>query len=372
MENKKAFRLFPERYGYFPHIFSIYLFFPLYYLWQAPPVERVIGYVMFAAFVVSYRQIYYAKRSFVAWVLLQLTIIFILAAFYQMSYVYMGFFPANFIGMARTRQQFFALYLAFAGMIGMAFLIQWPSLEWSTSTVVSFLPTLILMFLFPIAGRGAQKQIELRRQLRQANEQIEELVKREERQRIARDLHDTLGHTLSLITLKSELVTKLIPKNPEQAQQEARDISQTSRAALKQVRELVSDMRATTIEEEIVQARAILEAAGISFAYERDGDGGFPLFTQNMLAMCLREAVTNVVKHSKATMCAVKLTVKAGEAVLFVEDNGVGRSCEDYSGNGLKGMEERLSFLEGALQFLSREKGTALRVTVPIIVRQDV
>ena len=85
----------------------------------------------------------------------------------------------------------------------------------------------------------------------QANEQIKELIKREERVRIARDLHDTLGHTLSLITLQSQLVQRLAEKHPERAKAEAKEIEMTSRSALRQVRELVSDMRAITIAEEL-------------------------------------------------------------------------------------------------------------------------
>ncbi|MCB6771060.1 histidine kinase, partial [Veillonella atypica] len=108
---------------------------------------------------------------------------------------------------------------------------------------------------------------ELERKLDQANQRIAELIKREERVRISRDLHDKLGHTLSLLTLKSQLVQRLISIDTERAQQEAKEIELTSRAVLKQVRELVSDLRTITIAEELVQIQQILRAANFTYQY---------------------------------------------------------------------------------------------------------
>lgn len=170
----------------------------------------------------------------------------------------------------------------------------------------------MLVSPFGIKSLGRRKILE--KQLDQANEVIEELVKREERMRIARDLHDTMGHTLSLITLKSQLVERLVAKDPERAQAEAREIQRTSRAALRQVRELVSEMRAVTVAEELAEAGKMLRAAEI--VLEVQGEVSLedvPDLTQNILSLCIKEAVTNIVKHSQATRCRIGIALTEGQ-----------------------------------------------------------
>ena len=211
------------------------------------------------------------------------------------------------------------------------------------------------------------RRLELEQELDQAHKQIEELVKREERVRIARDLHDTLGHTLSLLTLKSQLVQRLTTVDPERARMEAKEIETTSRAALKQVRVLVSDMRATTIAEELVNTQQILRAAGITYQYKGDVDfSRIPPFTQNIVGMCVCEAVTNVVKHSHATHCSIAIELSAEKMKIVVRDDGIGVGKNNLLGNGLKGMKERLALMDGSLT-LSNHHGAVLEMTVPII-----
>jgi two-component system sensor histidine kinase DesK len=129
--------------------------------------------------------------------------------------------------------------------------------------------------------------MELEQELDEANQQIKELVKREERVRIARDLHDTLGHTLSLLTLKSQLVQRTIASDPERARKEAREMETTSRAALKQVRELVSDMKTATIAEELIHIQQILRAADITFEYMGGSDFSISLLSHKTLSACV-------------------------------------------------------------------------------------
>src|SRR5690606_14536112 len=158
--------------------------------------------------------------------------------------------------------------------------------------------SLIVVILLPFNTDNQKKQGELEDQLEDANKRISELVKLEERQRIARDLHDTLGQKLSLIGLKSDLARKLIPENPKQAQSEILDVQQTARTALKEVREMVTQMRGTRLEEEMFRVEQILKAAEIESHIEGDPKlENTSLLTENVLSMCLKEAITNVVKH---------------------------------------------------------------------------
>jgi two-component system sensor histidine kinase DesK len=219
------------------------------------------------------------------------------------------------------------------------------------------------------------KQQQLQRDLKQANERIEELIKREERMRISRDLHDTLGHTLSLITLKSQLVTRLIDRDPEKALMEAREIEQTSRAALRQVRELVTGMRTLTVMEELRASERMLESAGIQ--YKAEGDfrvEGISGLTQNILSMCLKEAVTNIVKHSRADACTIAIEQTSSEIRLAISDNGIGWNSssegEPKDGNGLTGMKERLSLIDGSVE-LSSSNGMVVQIRIPIVIKNE-
>ncbi len=135
--------------------------------------------------------------------------------------------------------------------------------------------------------------------LRVANEEIEHLAKVAERERIARDLHDLLGHTLSLITLKAELARKLVDRDPQRAKQEMQDVEQTSRAALADVREAITGYRGQGLAAELIQARRTLETAGITVDCDASEVALSPA-QETVLALALREAVTNVVRHAQA------------------------------------------------------------------------
>lgn len=368
MIEKKQFELFPKHMGFFPYMWFVYLAFPIYGLTNESGWKLILGSGMLVIFVIAYRQLYFVEKTFILWACIQMVIVFLFGVFYNPYFIYLGFFTANAIGFTPTKKAFRLLVLSLGTMIVTFVLVY--SKNFTLTSIFGSLPMFILMLITPFAMRNFNQKKVLRHQLSEANEQIKDLVKREERQRIARDLHDTLGHTLSLITLKSQLVEKLIVKNPERASIEAKEITQTSRTALKQLRELISDMRMITIEEELEQIKAILQAANISLEVkQKASSGALSPLEQNILGMCLREAVTNVVKHSKATECTVSLFETQGELVLQVKDNGVGLQAQSHDGNGILGMKERLALIDGALELDETHPGTMLTVKVPIVIR---
>ena len=282
--------------------------------------------------------------------------------------IFFGFFTASAMGFAPSKKAFRVLLCLLVVMLGAFVFINMNQL--TPTSLINIVPMFILMLLTPFGMRNFNQKKILRNQLNEANEQIKDLVKREERQRIARDLHDTLGHTLSLITLKSQLVEKLIVKNPERASVEAKEITQTSRTALKQLRELISDMRMITVEEELEQIKAILQAANIELEIKQETSASsLSPIEQNILGMCLREAVTNVVKHSKATHCTVSLLESQGELILTVKDNGIGLADQNHDGNGIRGMKERIALIDGFVELGTINPGTLLTVKVPVVIR---
>lgn len=371
-DKMKSFEIFPRRYGFFPYIFLVYLFMPGYYISLESPIKQILGYLLLLVFLISYRQLYFLferKELFNYWLVAQIGIIIILSIFYNVNNVFLGFFSAHFIGWYDNKKPFFRMLLFLAAAIIGPILIHMARNDFDLR-MLYLVPFLIIMLVTPFGIRSMNSKMELEKKLDEANEQIKELVKREERMRIARDLHDTLGHTLSLLTLKSQLVGKLALKDPERASKEAKEMERTARSALAQVRELVSDMRTITVAEELIEAGAILQTAGISFHVHGDSElSDIPHLTQNILSLCLKEAVTNVVKHSGASNCYVSIRQLAGEVSIIVEDDGKGIAKTNPFGNGLQGMGERLELIDGSFE-LGSGKGTKLEITVPIIVKE--
>ncbi|WP_328300633.1 sensor histidine kinase [Streptomyces sp. NBC_00435] len=221
---------------------------------------------------------------------------------------------------------------------------------------------------------GIRAMIRTTVELRQARATVAQLAANEERLRMARDLHDLLGHSLSLITLKSELAGRMLPDQPEAAARQVADIEQVSRQALVDVREAVSGYRRPTLPGELAGARTALTAAGILADLPADCDAQFPEEIESALAWALREAVTNVVRHSGAKRCTVGLaarqTLAGPVAELTVTDDGSAGSA--VPGNGLTGLTERLEAVGGTLSAgpagpHGREKaGFRLQARIPL------
>ncbi|HXM24064.1 MAG TPA: sensor histidine kinase [Terriglobales bacterium] len=197
--------------------------------------------------------------------------------------------------------------------------------------------------------------------LRKANEEIEHLAKVAERERIARDLHDVLGHTLSVIILKSELAGKLVDHDPERAKAEIADVEQTSRAALADVRSTIRGYRAHSLEAELNQAKATLETAGVTVTSESEEVRQTPA-QESVVALVVREAVTNVVRHAQARNCHLRLMPINGNCRIDIQDDGRGGAVE---GNGLRGMRERIEALGGTLE-RENSVGTRLSIQFPL------
>jgi len=200
-------------------------------------------------------------------------------------------------------------------------------------------------------------------QLRKANEEIENLAKVAERERIARDLHDVLGHTLSVITLKSELAGKLIDRDPQRAGKEIREVEQISRQALSDVRDAIRGYRSQGLAAELAQAKTTLETAGLTVQCDAATTVKLPAVQESVLSLAVREAVTNVVRHAQARTCRMRLEQQNGSCRLEIHDDGLGGSNSE--GNGLRGMRERVEMLGGTLS-RSSDAGTTLTITLPL------
>ncbi|MBV9445407.1 MAG: sensor histidine kinase [Streptosporangiaceae bacterium] len=221
-----------------------------------------------------------------------------------------------------------------------------------------YLVVLLPVLLVGIAMMGFRMQIELMRELGQARETVAKMAVSEERLRLARDMHDLTGQSLSMITLKSDLASKhlgRLPRSPETAaiHAELADIARVSRQTLHDIREAVSGYRRPTLAIELITARTALEAAGIHLDDDPElitRSGTFDDEAEAALAWCLREAVANVIRHSGARNCAIRLIERRDELSLEITDDGSGPNpASPKTGNGLRNMSERLSAVGGGL-----------------------
>ncbi|PWI20518.1 histidine kinase [Streptomyces sp. Act143] len=227
----------------------------------------------------------------------------------------------------------------------------------------------LVVLLLGFSMMGVKQLVRTTVELRKARATVAQLAANEERLRLARDLHDLLGHSLSLITLKSELAGRMLPDHPDKAAQQVADIEQVSRQALVDVREAVTGYRRPRLSAELAGAQVALTAADVIADVPAEPDlAGVPEESESALAWSLREAVTNVVRHSGATRCTIEVlrrqTLDGPVLELSVEDNGSGGSGKG-PGNGLTGLTERLEKAGGALEAARTRHGFRLVARVP-------
>jgi two-component system sensor histidine kinase DesK len=198
--------------------------------------------------------------------------------------------------------------------------------------------------------------------LRLSQAEVRRLARVAERERIARDLHDVLGHTLSLIAVKSELAGRLLERDPARAADEVASIHESARQALSEVREAIGGFREQGLDEALAHARSSLRAADIEPDIEHDAAVDIGRDREAMLALVIREAVTNILRHADARGCRIRLESSgSGGAVLTITDDGRGRVRPE--GGGVQGMRARLESLGGTFEI--GEDGKTLRASIP-------
>src|SRR5688572_10118505 len=317
------------------------------------------GYAMYAIGLIAFAFLYF--RSY--WVQGR-ELILIAAATLALG---LAFWPVSF-GAG-------AFFIYAAGMIGMLDSPRWAVRGVAAIAVITILEALLLrraiwhaawpvIFVFIIGGINIHYcQVgRANARLRLAQDEIEHMAKLAERERIARDLHDLLGHTLSLVILKSELASKLAERDPERSREEIRDVERIAREALAEVRAAVSGYRTSGLEAEVQRARNTLATAGVRLDTEGTSRK-LPPAQEAVLCLALREAVTNIVRHSGARNARLTIDSNDSSCSLVIADDGRGGNAP--FGSGLSGMRERVDILGGTLT-RTGSHATTLTVTLQI------
>ncbi|WP_258007261.1 sensor histidine kinase [Staphylococcus sp. 17KM0847] len=231
--------------------------------------------------------------------------------------------------------------------------------------VVICISMAIIMTITMLANIRTVEKNELKKTIYQQNKQINILIAEQERNRISQDLHDTLGHMFASLSVKSELALKLIDKDIEQAKMEMTSVNTLSKAALVKVREIVDDLQLQSFEDEVKAVQTLLKSMNISLEfYNIECTATLSPTKQSRLAMILREAVNNVIKHAQATKVVGQCIEKEKSFIMIIRDNGVG--MEKAKSEDLQSIYQRVQAMDGRLDVQSHlNEGLELKLTLP-------
>ena len=364
---------YPERDpGLAPYIWLVFLAFIFFEPILDPKTTKadwVVTIAVTLVFLVLYFGIFWVKRPWNYLMLMGMVAMGLSFGHKNQGASIFIIYAAMFLGWTfdTARQSLMSLGALIILLLTDAFAFHAPLGFWGTSIIVAIGVGLSNTF-FAQRNRALSK-------LRMAHEEIEHLAKVAERERIARDLHDVLGHTLSLIIVKSTLAGKLLDKtgsqgadtfDPERARNEVADIEKVSREAMAEIRSTLRGYSTYKLSEEFQRAKSALNSAGVSVESEAVEVNLSPA-QESVVALIMREAVTNVVRHAHARTCRLLLGANNGNCVLEIQDDGCGAFPRGFQveGNGLRGMRERIEALGGTFQCDS-SAGTKLRFEFPV------
>ena len=357
------------RQGNSPWARSIHLLWSLW-IFTTPMFDRglsgytrqwlIVTVITYPIFLFLFIKVQLVGRRHLLWYPLgMIALCFGTMAWYSSGMSYLVFGCIMLYHCRMSRRQYMGALVAINGIfLGLALWIGYPLV------LIIIMPATIFIICTIVMVENISK--ERNAMLALSQDEVRRLAALAERERIGRDLHDLLGHTLSLITLKLELSRKLFDRDREAARREMEEAEKVARHALAEVRSAVSGIRATDLAAELASARLLLESSRVHFEYSAlptdlpgDIERGFSLI--------VREAATNIARHAEASSARIEFTREHASVRMLISDNG--RGGIDVDGNGLCGMRERVRALGATLAIESpRGQGTRLRITAPVPV----
>lgn len=373
----------PRLWRLYAQFWLVCLLFPILSLWQAhiSSVRLFIALFGLALFVALYTWVMWPhplKRDVHARFgfrtsLVLVTFLTVLVLF--LSLVYGSPFLWLFIGVSAVAGIALPARSAFVTVIVLTLLTLFVAVGESSSIMkadwLQIVPLVLLVRGLGLDMIGLTRLSATLQALQTARAELARLAVMEERMRLARDLHDLLGHNLSLITLKSELARRLLIQEPARAAQEIHEVEDVARQTLREVREAVAGYRQPRLESELDGARQMLSAAGIACQVEHTA-GALPPTTDAVLAWTVREGVTNVIRHSRARRCLIQLTCEDGIVYAEVTNDGYRgpEGARKGTGSGLSGLTERVTAYGGRIEVgplrTAGEHGFRVRVELPL------
>lgn len=346
---------FPSQFGLMPYLLLLFLIGPIINIYQSPVAYKFFYYGLLLIFMMLYRVSYTPGTlddRIIILSQLMISMVFAIGIGDGTLFAFVAW-QAAFMILPRKN---FVFYLVAYYVIG-SFSIVYALYANGIPTQV-LQETLFYFLMMPVISYVFSRSINHFIELNTDNKRLESVVKNEERTRISRDLHDNLGQSFSTITLKAELASKLIDKNPSLAKAQLKDIAQTSRDNLNIVRDIVSNLNEKNIPETMMDISSQLSLANIYLVnIKEDLAHDWSKKRQHVLSQVLQEAVNNIIRHSQATIVRIQFKRDG----LTIHDNGRGLPKNYKEGNGVMGMHQRLNQIGGKLS-ISNKKGVLIEV----------
>jgi two-component system, NarL family, sensor histidine kinase DesK len=345
-----------------PAVFLVYLLFVIPGVARNHhPLVAVLGYVILAAFAVCFVTLIHdasqttPRRFCILYGLMFALFLVELPLAGNAAFVMCLYITVISVGRFDRAAVPLVIALALAALLVPAAI---PS--WHTSVKDAFeAVTPIAIPIVAIVTFAVKAVFEGNRALTEARTEVARLSAENERFRIARDLHDLLGHSLTTITVKAGLARQIGPLDPARALQEIAEVETLARRSLSDVRAAVTNYREVTLSGELATGRELLRAAGIAAELPSAVDIVDPAWHE-LFGWAVREGLTNVVRHARASSCAVRLSPSSVE----IDDDGIGGQARP--GNGLDGLRERVAAAGGIVDAGPRQpRGWRLCVSVP-------
>jgi len=359
MKRVSDFRLLPaeEPQGAAAYLWLIYLafFFVEWFFRPVGGVELTLAALTIIVFLVLYFSAWWQRGAVALAHIAGMVVLGAAWTPFNAGASVLFIYGASFAYRVGPPRRALALVLGIAAFAG---LVAW----WSQPVLVYWLPGVFISVMIGGVNIYFAERERHNAELRLEQGEVKRLARVAERERIARDLHDVLGHTLSLITVKSELAAKLLDRDPARARGEIEAIESTARQALREVREAIGGLHEQGLHEALEHVEMSLRGADIELEREIDDAIELPAPVQAMLALVIREAATNILRHADARRCRITLGRDGDEIRLEIRDDG--RGGLKLEGRGVQGMRARIESLGGELDVESAA-GTRIIARLP-------
>lgn len=298
---------------------------------------------------------YVLYSCFLVYCMLTMSFVYTMSPEVSLFFFYSAFFIPFIVKEKFQKWFILTMLIAMCGCLAVTLIF------YNSSHLFTLILFYVVIVMILIGNKRMVKNRMLKQELEQKNQHINVLIAEQERNRIGQDLHDTLGHVFASLSLKSELAMKLIDQDTDKAKEEMATVNRLSKEALHKVRNIINDLKVQSFEEEVQGMKMLLESANFEFHFNnREKARVLSPSKQSILAMILREAVNNVIKHSEATKVYCSLAEEQEAVTLTVHDNGCGLEND----TALQSIEQRVTRVNGTLE-VTNEEGLKIEITVP-------
>lgn len=363
--------LFPRVFGFSPYFWLLWLLVPICQLWPWNSSFKYSQLFLIIVFIWFYRSSYTLSRWSPLWIGGQ----YLLAIYFYLNNIglYFFVFTAWVIGSLPFNKFHFhwylmiyyiALFIALAGKVVLT-QFHWPASSSARAFSVIFM---FFIILSPLGGRSIRNTYLRSGILKQQKQRYELLIRRQERDRIARDLHDSLGQAFTTITIQAELTQKILTQNPTEAKKQLTDIKKSAQQNLNLVRQIVTNMRTLSLPETLIKLTDKLQEFKISLITENENlSKTWPKKIQQTIAAVIQEAITNTLQYGQAQEVRISFFEEQAQARIIIVDDGQGFEKIHPGAHGIQGMQERVAKSSGTFQIHSSHHGTKIDFSLPLL-----